>query len=174
MLFVMKKLLWLAVIAAFATTTWYVWSEGKLPANAAIDKLIVYKSKRKMMVYNGEKLLKTYNIALGFNPEGHKQQEGDGRTPEGTYYINDRNPNSGYHKNLGVSYPNAADIASAKKRNVSPGGDIKIHGLPNGQSDFGKLHRMKDWTWGCIAVTNNEINELYTAVKKNAVIEILP
>ena len=166
----MKKLLWLVLFSTFATAAMYIWPDDRLPAKTPIDKLIVYKSKRKMMAYNGDKLVKTYSIALGFNPVGHKQKEGDGRTPEGKYYINDRNPNSGYHKNLGVSYPNEADKAAAKKKNISPGGDIKIHGLPNNQSDVGKFHSLNDWTFGCIAVTNDEIDELYAAVTKNAVI----
>ncbi|MGV3461066.1 MAG: L,D-transpeptidase family protein [Flavobacterium sp.] len=170
----MKKLFWIVAFSIFVTTAYFIWPETKLPAGTVVDKLIVHKSKRKMMAYSDAKLVKTYNISLGFNPVGHKQQEGDGRTPEGTYVINDRNPNSGYHKNLSVSYPNDADKAVAKKRKVSPGGDIKIHGLPNNQPDFGKFHRMNDWTFGCIAVTNEEIDELYIAVKKNAVIEILP
>lgn len=174
MLFIMKKFFWIAALSICATTVYFIWPETKLPAKTPIDKLIVHKAKRKMMAYNGDKLVKTYTIALGFNPIGHKQEEGDGRTPEGTYTINDRNPNSGYHKNLGVSYPNDADKAAAKKRNVSPGGDIKIHGLPYNQPDFGKFHRFNDWTFGCIAVTNDEIDELYIAVKMNAVIQILP
>lgn len=139
-----------------------------------VDKIIVYKSKREMLVYNGDKLLKTYKISLGNTPIGHKQFEGDGKTPEGIYTINDKNPNSAYHKNLGVSYPNEADIEYAKSFNKSAGGDIKIHGLKNGLGYIGKLHLNSDWTLGCIAVTNEEIDELFEYVKIGSPIEIYP
>ena len=119
-------------------------------------------------------LLKTYPIALGFSPVGHKQFEGDGKTPEGRYTINDRNPNSGYHKNLGVSYPNDADRAYAAAQGKSAGGDIKIHGMRNGMGAIGAQHLHRDWTHGCIAVTDGEIDELYALVKPQAEIEILP
>lgn len=152
---------------------WYWYPATPLPNGITIDKLVVHKAARKMEAYSGSKLVKTYNIALGKEPVGHKQFEGDNKTPEGTYSINARNPNSGYHKNLGVSYPNAADKAFAEKQGKSPGGHIKIHGLRNDSGYIGKLHRLKDWTAGCIAVTNDEVDELYAAVKKDAGIIIL-
>ncbi|WP_417356772.1 L,D-transpeptidase family protein [Flavobacterium sp.] len=157
-----------------ALGVYYFLPEKALPKGSVIDRLMVYKSKRKMLVYNGDNLLKTYTISLGKNPVEHKQFEGDNKTPEGVYSINERNPNSAYHKNLGVSYPNKADREFAAKLGKSPGGLIKIHGLRNDRGYIGKFHRWKDWTAGCIAVTNDEIDELYTAVKENAVIEILP
>lgn len=166
-------MLWLLLLPLLACI-YYFYPEQKLPDNAKIDRLEVFKSKRKMKVYSGERLLKTYTISLGRNPVGHKQFEGDFKTPEGSYIINDRNPNSAYHKNLGVSYPNDADKAFAKREGKSPGGLIKIHGLKNGRGYIGKLHRWKNWTAGCIAVTNSEIDELYTAVLSNAVIIIHP
>ncbi|WP_330441941.1 L,D-transpeptidase family protein [Flavobacterium sp. C4GT6] len=153
---------------------YYFLPEKALPKGSVVDRLVVYKSKRKMLAYNGDTLLKTYTISLGKNPLGHKQFEGDNKTPEGVYSINERNPNSAYHKNLGVSYPNEVDRDFAAKQGKSPGGLIKIHGLRNDRGYIGKFHRWKDWTAGCIAVTNDEIDELYTAVKENAVIEILP
>src|SRR5690606_135040 len=103
-----------------------------------------------MEAYHNGQLIKTYTISLGANPAGDKEYEGDKRTPEGEYTINDRNANSGYFKNLGVSHPNEADIAEAKKRGLSPGGDIKIHGIRNGLGFIGKFHRLFDWTAGCI------------------------
>lgn len=105
---------------------------------------------------------------------GHKEFEGDKKTPEGVYRIDDKNPNSGYHKNLGVSYPNDADIAHADSLGKPPGGAIKIHGLRNGCGILGKFHRWADWTMGCIAVTNSEMDELYNAVKIGATIDIRP
>lgn len=142
--------------------------------NQEVDKIVVYKSKREMLVYNSDNLLKTYKIALGNTTIGHKQFEGDGKTPEGVYTINDKNPNSTYHKNLGVSYPNESDIEYAKSHNKSAGGDIKIHGLRNGFGAIGRLHLNSDWTLGCIAVTNEEIDELFEYVKIGSPIIINP
>ncbi|MDQ8006655.1 MAG: L,D-transpeptidase family protein [Pedobacter sp.] len=164
------------ILLIFACTAIYnLLPEKKLLEGTKIDYLLVEKSERTMKAYSGDKLIKTYKISLGGNPDGHKVFEGDQKTPEGIYVINDRNPNSGYHKNLGVSYPNDTDRAKAKALGKSPGGNIKIHGLRNG--GFGiikKLHRFTDWTNGCIAVTNGEVDELYEAVVPNAKIEIRP
>ena len=153
---------------------YYFLPEKKLPANIDIDKLVVYKSKRQLLAFSNGKLIKTYKIALGRQPIGHKQFEGDRKTPEGIYTINDKNPNSGYHKNLGVSYPNQDDIANAKRLGKPTGGDIKIHGLRNKTGYINKLHRWTDWTLGCIALTDQEIDELYKAVKVGTQIEIKP
>ncbi len=166
-------MVYIFVIALALLATWYFYPGKKLPVGTIIDKLVVYKSKHKMEAYANGSLVKTYTIALGFSPNGHKQFEGDGRTPEGTYTINARNAKSAYHKNLGVSYPNAADRTYAETQGKSPGGDIKIHGLRNGRGYIGKFHQWKDWTHGCIAVTNAEIDELFASVKEDAVIEIL-
>lgn len=157
-----------------AIAIYYFYPESKLPKGKIIDSIVVFKSKRKMMVYSEGKLLKTYAISLGKNPIGHKEFEGDFKTPEGIYEINDRNPNSSYHKNLGISYPNEKDIENAKSLGKSAGGDIKIHGVRNGKGYVSKLQRWRDWTAGCIAVTDDEIDELYEAVKIGAVIEIRP
>lgn len=168
-----KKLFYTVCILILALVVYNIWPEQKLTADVKIDFLLVEKSKRTMKAYSGTQLLKTYKISLGGNPAGHKVFEGDEKTPEGIYTINDRNPYSGYHKNLGVSYPNSTDRERAKAIGKSPGGDIKIHGLRNGA--FGiinKLHRLTDWTNGCIAVTNSEVDELYNAVVPNAKIEI--
>lgn len=127
-----------------------------------------------MHVYSKQIALKTYKVALGKNPLGHKQFQGDCKTPEGVYTISDRNPNSKFHKNLGISYPNQSDLENATRSGRSAGGDIKIHGLPNGSGFRSKFHRYKDWTAGCIAVTNFEIDELYVAVKTDAIIKIYP
>ena len=145
-----------------------------LPENTPITRLVVMKSKRQMWAYNQDTLVKIYPISLGKSPIGHKQFEGDKKTPEGIYRINERNPNSAYHKNLGISYPNAEDKAYALSQGKSPGGLIKIHGLPNNFPDIGRQHLRKDWTDGCIAVTNEEIDELFNAVVHNAEIDIRP
>lgn len=163
---------WVLLVVIIILLGYYFFPEKKLPKGKSVDRLVVYKSKRIMEAYSGSELLKTYKIALGKKPVEHKKYEGDNRTPEGDYIINNRNPNSGYHKNLGVSYPNDADREYAKQLGKPPGGDIKIHGLRNGRGYIGKFHRWKDWTAGCIAVTDSEMDELYKAVVKNAVIEI--
>jgi murein L,D-transpeptidase YafK len=147
-------------------------AEKPLPQNAKISKIVVLKSERKLVVFENGSELKTYKISLGFQPIGPKRFEGDGKTPEGNYIINDKNPNSAYHLNLGISYPNSNDIALAKTNEKSAGGDIKIHGLKNGTLNVGKLHRFKDWTAGCIALTNAEIEELYRVVEIGTPIEI--
>jgi murein L,D-transpeptidase YafK len=137
-----------------------------------IDYIEVYKDDRVMKVYSKGKLLKTYDIALGFRPNGKKHFQGDGKTPEGVYYINDKNPNSIAHKNLGISYPNSEDIKYARENGMSPGGDIKIHGLMRRWEKFGLFHKYVDWTGGCIAVTNSEMDELYKHVKIGTKIKI--
>lgn len=139
-----------------------------------VDSICVEKSIRRMTVFYNHQAVKTYAIALGRNPVGHKQYQGDLRTPEGLYNIDGKNPNSTSHKNLGISYPNNVDRAAAKVLGKSPGGDIKIHRLLNGYGYIGKAHVMNDWTWGCIAVTDEEIDELYNATPIGIPILILP
>lgn len=146
-----------------------------LDKNTTINKMIVYKSKRELHAYYNDTLLKIYPISLGFNPIGHKQFEGDGKTPEGIYYINDRNAKSGYYKNLGVSYPNEKDIEYANSQGKSAGGLIKIHGVKNGFWNIvGDKHLLKDWTNGCIAVSDYQMEELFNLTEHNAVIDIRP
>ena len=132
------------------------------------NMIIIWKSKRKMSLFHNRSLIKTYSIRLGFNPIGHKQREGDGRTPEGRYFITHHNPNSAYHKSMGISYPNAKDKANAHKRRESPGSNIFIHGGPKNII----THFFKDWTGGCIAVFDNEIDEIYHLVPDGTVIYI--
>lgn len=170
-----KKIIgFIAVAALIAASVYYFSPEPQLPAGTKINKLVVLKSERKLLAYADGKLMKTYTIALGRTPVGDKEYEGDKRTPEGSYTINDKNPNSAYHKNLGVSYPNAENIRHAKSLGKSPGGNIKIHGLRNGTGSISKFHRLFDWTLGCMAVTDNEMDELYDAVPIGTPIEIRP
>lgn len=118
--------------------------------------------------------MRTYSVALGSNPVGDKRRRGDGRTPEGLYYIEGRNPRSKYHLSLRISYPHDLQRTKAARRGVSPGGDIMIHGLPTAFATIGALHRQQDWTEGCIAVTNDEIEEIWRAVPNGARILIKP
>ena len=157
------------LIATLAVTL-NACSKFKTYNGPEVTRLVLMKGERKLYLLHGDKTLKTYNVSLGFAPKGPKQFKGDGRTPEGRYYISRRNPNSRYHLSIGISYPNARDIARARKMGKDPGGDIFIHGGPVRLVDFVK----KDWTWGCIAVSNREIEEIYSMVKDGTVIDIYP
>lgn len=138
------------------------------------DRIVVYKAERELLLVAEGKTLKRYRIALGGHPQGHKTQEGDRRTPEGVYRIAGRNPRSAYHLSLRINYPNEDDRIQAATRGVSPGGDIMIHGLPNGFGWIGRLHRWVDWTAGCIAVTDSEIEEIWRSVPDETPVEIKP
>ncbi|MFY9308030.1 MAG: L,D-transpeptidase family protein [Bacteroidia bacterium] len=168
------KLLLIVVFILLIIGLYYFYPEPKLPSGTRVTSLVVYKSRRLMEAYSDGKLVKSYKISLGRNAVGDKQFEGDKKTPEGMYFINAKNPNSGYHKNLGISYPDAADIAEAKQLGKPTGGDVKIHGLRNGQGFIGKFQRWYDWTAGCIALTDEEVDELFDAVEIGATIEIKP
>lgn len=133
-----------------------------------VTAIEVHKSARKMYLLNGKTVLKEYDMALGFAPVGHKAIEGDGRTPEGTYYISYKNPNSEYHLSLKINYPNAADREYAKSLGKPPGGDIFIHGGPK------KKVYQRDWTAGCIAVTDDEMEKIYSMVEVGTPIHIFP
>ncbi|HEY2363364.1 MAG TPA: L,D-transpeptidase family protein [Candidatus Angelobacter sp.] len=139
-----------------------------------VDRVIVLKQERTLQLISGGKVLKTYKVALGGNPIGSKVQQGDHRTPEGIYVLDHRNVHSQYYKSIHISYPNAADRANAAKLHVAPGGDIFLHGLPNGYGWVGSKHRLKDWTDGCVAVTDKEIDEIWKLVADGTPIEIRP
>jgi murein L,D-transpeptidase YafK len=135
---------------------------------------VVNKTKRELLLYKDGKLIRSYKVALGKSPVGPKTRKGDGKTPEGAYVISGRNAASAYHKSLRISYPNAADRLRAKQQGVDPGGDIMIHGLPKGQGFIGTAHRLYDWTDGCVAVTNAEIEEIWLLVPDGTPIQINP
>lgn len=141
-------------------------------ALGTVDYILVEKNKRLMSLYSRNQKVREYQIALGFNPVGHKQKKGDGRTPEGIYSIIKKNPKSAFYKTMKISYPNDQDRARARSKGVSPGGDIMIHGLKNGK--VGKKHLQWDWTYGCMALTNEEMKEVYDATAPGTVIEIRP
>lgn len=169
-----NKIAILILLFIIGLIVYYYYPEDLLPKNAQIDEIVVYKSKREMLVFSNKILLKTYTISLGRNPIGIKEFEGDKKTPEGKYFINGKNPKSICYKNLGISYPNKDDLERAKRYGKPSGGSIKIHGLGKKNRFVGKFHRWHDWTLGCIAVTNDEIDELYKAVKIRTPIEIKP
>ena len=139
-----------------------------------VEKVVVHKQQRRMELLHKGVIWKSYRIALGGDPVGHKMQRGDSRTPEGSYVLDRRNPHSQFHRSIHVSDPNARDRASARRRGVSSGGDIFIHGLPNGMGYIGAAHTARDWTDGCVAVTNEEIEEIWKAVPNGTPIQINP
>jgi murein L,D-transpeptidase YafK len=147
---------------------------GKVQANLKADKVVVLKSDRLLILLKNGEILKTYKVSLGRNPVGQKMCQGDSKTPEGLYYIDSRNAHSKYYKSLHISYPNAVDIEYAKTLGTSPGGGIMIHGLPAKFQQIGEKHRVMDWTRGCIAVTNAEIEEIWMYVADGTPIEINP
>ncbi len=134
-----------------------------------VTSIVVNKGSRRMFLLHNEEILKAYDFELGFAPVGDKKIEGDGKTPEGTYIIDRRNPRSSFHLSLGISYPNSRDIAEAKALGKKPGGEIFIHGQPNLKKAKGD-----DWTAGCIAVKNDEIEEMYSMVKTGTLITLRP
>ncbi len=138
------------------------------------DKVLIEKKERRLTLISKGKVLKTYKIALGGNPNGPKERQGDNKTPEGTYLIDSRNKDSRYHLSLHISYPNEKDKKRAKELGVSPGGDIMIHGIKNGLSWVGDFHTEVDWTKGCIAVTDEEIEEINKLAPNGTMVEIRP
>jgi murein L,D-transpeptidase YafK len=138
------------------------------------DLVVVYKQQRLLKLMSGGDMVRQYPIALGFNPQGHKRREGDGRTPEGAYRIDWRNPHSGFHLSLHIDYPRPADGSAAAAASEDPGRDIMIHGLPNGFTADQIGHPRTDWTSGCIAVTNAEIEEIWRLVDDGTVVLVLP
>jgi murein L,D-transpeptidase YafK len=150
----------------------HVWNA--IPTGTAIDRIVVEKSARRLSVFVDGKKLKTYRVALGRNPIGPKQEEGDQKTPEGVYKIDGRNPQSDYHLALHVSYPSDEDKARAAERGVPAGFDIMIHGLQNGLGWIGAFHRLHDWTAGCVALTDEEIEELWRVAPDGTTVEIRP
>jgi L,D-peptidoglycan transpeptidase YkuD (ErfK/YbiS/YcfS/YnhG family) len=138
------------------------------------DKVLVEKKERRLTLLSKGESIKTYKIAIGGNPIGPKERRGDNKTPEGIYIIDSRNRDSGYHLSLHISYPNEKDKMRAKELGVSPGGDIMIHGLKNGLTWVGVSHSEIDWTKGCIAVTDEEMEEIYKLVPNGTIVEIRP
>lgn len=150
----------------------HLWNP--LPQGTKIDQILIEKSARRLSVFTDGKKVKSYRVALGRTPVGAKQEEGDMKTPEGFYTVDGRNPQSDYHLALHVSYPSVEDTARATQRGVNAGFDIMIHGIRNGGGWIGAFHRMHDWTAGCIALTDEEIEELWRVTPDGTPIEIRP
>ena len=145
-----------------------------LPTGTTIDRILVEKSAKRLSIFRDGNQVKRYRIALGRNPVGAKQEEGDMKTPEGIYKIDNRNAQSSFHLALHVSYPSDEDNGRAAARSVSAGSDIMIHGIQNGRGWIGAFHRWKNWTAGCIALTDEEIEELWRVTPDGTTIEIRP
>jgi murein L,D-transpeptidase YafK len=138
------------------------------------DKVIVNKTKSKLYLLKDGKVFRTYSVAFGGDPKGHKMQEGDQKTPEGNYILDYKNINSSFYKSIHISYPNKNDIEIAKQNHVSPGGYIMIHGQRNGYEILTFIMQFFNWTAGCIAVTNSQMDEIWDSITLNTPIEILP
>ncbi|HEY2143263.1 MAG TPA: L,D-transpeptidase family protein [Candidatus Udaeobacter sp.] len=166
----------LAVIGISALAVYVYAHHNWHPLSSAttIDRIVVEKSPRRLSIFRDGKRIKTYRIALGRNPVGPKQEEGDMKTPEGTYKIDTRNVQSSFHLALHISYPSDEDNKRAATRGVSAGSDIMIHGIQNGEGWIGAFHRWKDWTVGCVALTDEEIEELWRVTPDGTTIEIRP
>lgn len=168
------EILFFAGILAIAWMS--VGVASKLGAQTAtkVDRIVVEKSKRTLTLMGGRKALKAYKVALGGQPVGPKDRQGDHKTPEGIYSVDAKNTNSQFYKALHISYPNQTDRANARKLGLSPGGDVEIHGLGSKWGWLGAKHRLTDWTDGCIALTNEEIDEIYPVIRVGTPVEIRP
>ena len=169
----------------FSLLSALAYAEGNLPSSALVsssaeaalplaDSVLVRKSERKLYLMRQGEVLRTYKIALGLRPEGHKQFEGDYRTPEGKYRLTRRNPNSEYFLSIQIDYPNAKDVARARQQGLQPGGAIMIHGEPNLPRKPRNYYANVDWTEGCIAVSNSDMVEIWLMTPPNTPIEIAP
>ncbi|MDP5210219.1 murein L,D-transpeptidase family protein [Microbulbifer sp. 2205BS26-8] len=142
------------------------------PARTEVTLVQVIKSENKMLLMDGQKVVKTYHIALGASPKGHKMQEGDQKTPEGRYILDYKKEDSAYYRAMHLSYPNSRDRAQAEVRGVSPGGFIMVHGQRNGLGWFAPLTQRFNWTQGCIALSNSEMDDFMALVQTGTPIEI--
>jgi murein L,D-transpeptidase YafK len=163
----------LVLFCGLAGTRLVLAADVPLLSSAVADRVVVLKSERKLMLMKNDKVLKTYRIALGTDPLGPKTRQGDHKTPEGRYLLDRHNQRSQFHRSIHISYPNADDRTRARRLGVSPGGDIFLHGLPNGYEPSPK-QTFDDWTDGCTAVTDPEIDEIFRAVPDGIPIEIKP
>ncbi len=147
-------------------------TQGLPPLAGPVERIVVQKAARRMMLFKGDEMLREYRIALGYAPLGSKERQGDGRTPEGLFKVDRRNDRSAYHLSLGINYPRPEDIARATKGGYSPGGDIFFHGQPNALPDGAVIPG--DWTAGCLALSDAEMREIWGVVPIGTVVEILP
>jgi murein L,D-transpeptidase YafK len=167
------RLVSLLAIGLAACGAYALWPSGSAPAEHP-DRIVVEKGQRTLSLLCSGQVLRTYTVSLGRNPTGPKTRNSDHKTPEGLYRIDWRNPQSKFHLSLHISYPSPQDTANAHRAGVEPGGEIMIHGLPNHLWWLGRFHRLIDWTDGCIAVTNSEMDQLWRVVPDGTPVEIRP
>lgn len=160
------------VTVGFAATAYL--NVNPLPHDAVADRIVLEKAARRLTLFRDGRTLKSYSVALGRAPVGPKEYEGDQRTPEGIYKVDFHKADSDYHLALHISYPEQHDVDRAAAQGLSAGSDIMIHGLPNGRGWIGRFHRRSDWTAGCIAVADFEIEEIYRVVPDGTPIELRP
>ena len=160
------------IIASLITSSLFATRSYAVLQHA--DRVLVLKNERRMILTNNGEILRSYKVALGRQPAGQKICQGDYKTPEGRYILDHRNAHSRFYRSIHISYPNSGDIANAKKRGVNPGEGIMIHGLPKGFADLGEIHTQRNWTRGCIAVSNQEMDEIWALVPDGTPIEIKP
>ena len=164
---------WAFAPGMVAMPSWVGGTRTGLRHAGRADSIVVEKGEHRMTLYAGTEVLGVYQVAIG-KREGKKERIGDLKTPEGLYHVDARNPTSRFHLALHISYPNADDLARARTLGVATGGDVMIHGLPNGQGQVGSAHRNYDWTNGCVAVTDQEIEEIWGAVPVGTPVRIKP
>lgn len=173
----MKKFFLFCALAALGLIVWWGAQSGRprehiQPSAVKVDKVIVQKTKHIMTLHEGDKIIRSYKISIGGGGLERKQFRGDNKTPEGLYIIDGRNEKSAFYRSLHISYPSPADTQNAKSQGRDPGDNIMIHGMRNGLGWIGSLHRLVDWTAGCIAVTDAEMDEIWTLVPNGTPIEI--
>ncbi|MBI1823315.1 MAG: L,D-transpeptidase family protein [Nitrospirae bacterium] len=171
----MKRIVLTITIITFAVIPiWANWPNSPLPDGSFSNRLVITKSSRTLELYKDHTFMRSYHVSLGRNPVGPKRKEGDGRTPEGIYTIDYHKQASSFYKALHISYPSNSETSLALAKGDKPGGLIMIHGMRNGFGFVGRLHTFFNWTDGCIAVTNQEIDEIWRAVPDGTPVEIMP
>jgi murein L,D-transpeptidase YafK len=168
----MRIRMFTALAVGFFSVSMIAQSAAQVVQHA--DHIVVLKKERTLELFSQGKVIKTYKVALGGDPVGPKTRQGDHKTPEGSYILDSRNSHSQFYKSIHISYPSGRDRALARQGGFSPGGDVYVHGLPNGYGSVGAAHRLRDWTDGCIAVTDEEIDQIWKAVPDGTPIEIKP
>ena len=173
----MKKFALITAVLLLAIGSIIGWSQylpARLPEGTHADRVVVKKAAHALELFRGAGLLRSYQVSLGREPREQKQRNGDGRTPEGDYALDYRKANSSFHRALHISYPTPKDAAAARARGDNPGGLIMVHGIRNGLGFLGRIHTLIDWTDGCVAVTNREIEEIWRVVPDGTPIRIEP
>lgn len=169
-----KLIVWLngVSITGVLTLVCYVWWPLAKGPNGTADYVLVLKAQHRMILFRNGQEICAYHVSVGRGASGPKQRQGDHRTPEGKYVLDHKNPKSGFHRAIHLSYPNALDRSRAAREGVAPGGDIMVHGIKNGFGWVGRLHRLVDWTDGCIALTNAEMDQFWDLLPEGTPIEI--